>query len=141
VNVFADSSAIVKLYVDETGAEHIRALDAMYVSVLARVEVPAALWRKHRMGALTAPEVAHLVRAFDDDYLDPAGRLAPAALTPDVLDAAARAAGVHGLRAYDAVQLATAIAVRTADPQCSQFACFDHDLRGAALHEGFIALP
>ncbi|MDR1295349.1 MAG: type II toxin-antitoxin system VapC family toxin [Bifidobacteriaceae bacterium] len=139
--VFADSSAIVKLYADESGAVQIRELNAMYVSELARVEVPAALWRKHRMGALTASGVVHLLRAFDDDFLGAAGCLAPVALTPAILDAAARATGIHGLRAYDAVHLATAAAVRTADPQCSHFACFNNDLRVAALREGFTPLP
>jgi hypothetical protein len=48
--VFADPSAIVKLYADEVGAEAVRAAAPTIISQLARVEVPTALWRKHRMG-------------------------------------------------------------------------------------------
>ena len=40
---FADSSAIVKLYVDEIGADAGRRLRLVTVSQIARVEVPAAL--------------------------------------------------------------------------------------------------
>jgi predicted nucleic acid-binding protein len=63
------------------------------------------------------------------------------ALAPGILDAAARATGIHGLRADDAVQLATAEAVRVADPQRIHFACFDAELRDAALREGFDLIP
>lgn len=48
---------------------------------------------------------------------------------------------VHGLRAYDAVQLATAQAVREAAPGCAAFAAFDKNLRGAAAMEGFALVP
>lgn len=48
---------------------------------------------------------------------------------------------MHGLRANDAIQLATAAAVRAADPSISRFAAFDKDLRGAAGVEGFTVEP
>jgi hypothetical protein len=53
VSVFADSSALVKLYADEPGHEQVRNPGLLLVSQLARVEVPAAIWRKHRMGELS----------------------------------------------------------------------------------------
>jgi uncharacterized protein len=54
---------------------------------------------------------------------------------------AARLAAVHGLRAHDAVQLATARAVRAADPAVARFAAFDRGLRAAAAVEGFTPVP
>lgn len=52
MTVFADSSAVVKLYADGAGADEVRALTfPLYVSALARAEVPAVLWKKHRTGA------------------------------------------------------------------------------------------
>jgi predicted nucleic acid-binding protein len=137
VSVFADSSAVVKLYAEEPGADQVAALAAMYVSQLARVEVPAALWRKHHMGELSASMVADLIQAFENDYFNPSGRLAAAALTAEVLDEAAGLVAAHSLRAYDAVQLATAQAVRRADPDCEVFACFDKQLFDAAVRVGF----
>lgn len=59
----------------------------------------------------------------------------------DVLDAAARLTDTAGLRAYDAVRLASAEATRAADPGCHSFACFDASLRDAAARSGFALLP
>ncbi len=47
----------------------------------------------------------------------------------------------YGLRAYDAVQLASAEAARAADPGCDSFACFDASLRDAAAGAGFALYP
>lgn len=136
---FADSSALVKLYADEPGADTVRSLPILVVSQLARVEVPAALWRKHRVGELSAPDTGVLVAAFEADYFgteqDPP-RFSAVAVTASILDDAARLAGVHGLRAYDAVQLASACAVDDAVTEGLAFAAFDKTLRAAAAVEG-----
>jgi hypothetical protein len=42
----------------------VRALEAVIVSAIARVEVPAALWRKERLGELDAAQAEVLVQAF-----------------------------------------------------------------------------
>lgn len=142
--VFADSSAVVKLYADEQDHQLVRKLDGLVVSALARVEVPAAIWRKHRMGELSAADAAVLVTAFDADYhgsADGRPRFAVVAANANILDAAARLAGVHGLRAYDAVQLASAKAVAQAVPDCNTVAAFDNTLRAAAAAESFTLLP
>lgn len=146
MTVFADSSAIVKRYADEAGNEQVRALDGpLVVGALARVEVAGALWRKHRMGELAAEDVAVLVGAFEDDWNAPAdGGEAPfvaVAATSSVLELAARLVARHGLRAYDAVQLASASAARDALDEPITFAAFDHELRDAATREGFTLLP
>lgn len=142
--VFADSSALVKLYADEAGCEQVRALREPLVCQLARVEVPAAIWRKRRTGELSVAAASILVADFEADYFgtpDRPARFVPLTLRPDVLEAASRLAGVHGLRAYDAVQLATACAASTVVPDCRTFAAFDNDLRAAAAAEGFRLLP
>ncbi|WP_308466067.1 type II toxin-antitoxin system VapC family toxin [Rathayibacter soli] len=141
MSVFADSSAIVKLYADEKGCEVIRELEAMLVSQLCRVEVPAALWRKNRMLALTAQNARVLVRAFENDLFNTDGPLVPVRVTSAILDVAASLAASHGLRAYDAIQLASALAARELDPACLIMAAFDHELRDAAAREGFQLLP
>ncbi len=58
-----------------------------------------------------------------------------------VLEGAARLCAVHGLRAYDAVQLACASVARDAVPECQTFPAFDRHLRGAAAAEGFSLVP
>lgn len=144
MTTFADSSALVKLYADEPGQEYIRPLRLLVVSQLARVEVPAAIWRKYRMGELTAADTQVLTDEFEADYFGSAGeepRFAAVMPTAGVLDRAARMLATRGLRAYDAVQLASACAVRAADPECGEFAAFDEALRAAALAEGFSLRP
>jgi uncharacterized protein len=135
---------VVKLYADEAGHDHIRSLELVVISLLTRVEVPAALWRKHRMGELDAADARVLVDAFEldltgDDREPP--RFAIVALPTSLLESAARLTGVHGLRAYDAVQLASACAAQAADGECDTFACFDSSLRRAAAAEGFTIVP
>jgi predicted nucleic acid-binding protein len=144
LSVFADTSALVKLYADETDHKLVRDLDILVVSCLARVEVPAALWRKHRIGELPASDARLLVSAFEVDYFGADGqppRFAAVGLPGEILEQGARLVAVHGLRGYDAVQLSSALAVRAADPSCGTVACFDRCLRDAAAAEGFALVP
>lgn len=144
MSVFADSSALVKLYADEPGHERIRLLDLLVVSHLARVEVLAALWRKHRIGEISTTTTQVLVAEFEADFFGTAReepRFLTVAVTPVVLDEAAKLVPVHGLRAYDAVQLASGLAARAAEPACDTFAAADADLRRAAGREGFELVP
>lgn len=141
MTVFCDSSALVKLYADELGNETIRAIvSPIVVSALCRVEVPSAVWRKQRGGELGADDARVLVSSFEDDYHGMAGRpplFAAVAPGPALLDDAATLVAVHGLRAYDAIQLASALAVRTEFGECDSFAAFDIGLCEAAAAEGF----
>jgi predicted nucleic acid-binding protein len=134
----------VKLYADEPGHAPVRRLRSLIVSALARVEVPAALWRKERLGELQSVDAEVLVAAFEADYhgTDREPPLfAAVALMPEVLETAAQITAAHALRAYDAMQLACALAARDADPGCTEFACFDDELRAAAARSGFGLVP
>lgn len=139
MTAFADSSALVKLYADESDAQVVRRHPLLVVSAVARVEVPAALWRKSRTEELAVDEAAVLVQAFEADWTDRDRRLLPISLGPAVLVDAARLSGTHGLRAYDAIQLACARAARAADAGVDVFLCFDDELSDAAVREGFTA--
>lgn len=140
MTVFADSSALVKLYSDEADAGLVRAQPVLVVSTIARVEVPAALWRKSRAGGLSVEHAGLLADAFADDW-HAGGRLLAVAVQGPILDRAAGLVAVHGLRAYDAVQLSCALAARAADPQVEAFLGFDRRLQQAAVREGLRALP
>lgn len=144
MSVFADSSAIVKFYADEAGHEEVRVLTAVAVAQISRVEVPAAFWRKHRVGELEAENARVLTGEFEADYYgtdEEEARFAVVGTTVEILDQAARLCAIHGLRAYDGVQLATALAGHAADPACSTMAAFDASLRAAASAEGFELMP
>lgn len=139
MSVFADSSALVKLYSDEPGSTEVRSITSLVVSALARVEVPAALWRKQRSGKITVGQTRTLVSAFEGD-LNGTGEEPPRFLSVtvsrNILNAAASLIALHPLRAYDSVQLASALAVKQVDDEFGGFACFDHALLDAAAIEG-----
>ena len=134
----------MKLYAEEPGAAEMVSRGPLVISCLARVEVPAAIWRKSRSGELDPGAAADLTTDFEADYYgdgtQPA-RFLTIGLPDEVLAEAAQVAASRGLRAYDAVQLASARAARAADPGCSSFACFDQELRRAAAADGFILVP
>ncbi len=61
------------------------------------------------------------------------------AVTDALLASAAENARAHALRAYDAVHLAGALSFATGEE--FDFACWDKELRKAALKHGFAMLP
>lgn len=141
---FLDSSALVKRYADEDGSAQVRTIDSVVVCAVARVEVPAAIWRKQRLGELSTVHASVLVDEFEwewhgDQDSDPL--FAVVSLTDEVLEAAAVACARHGLRAYDALQLAAALTARAADDTLNSFVCFDRELADAAAQEGFATQP
>jgi uncharacterized protein len=144
VSVFADSSALVKLYADEPGYELVRDIPVMAVAQIAQVEVPAAIWRKQRTGEFSQADAALLVADFEADYHgspDSAPRFVPVATTNVVLQAAARITRKHRLWGFDSVQLASAVLAAEAAPEITEFAVWDKRLREAASAEGFTLIP
>lgn len=143
MTVFADSSALVTRYATEVELVELGSPGEVVVSVLARVEVPSAIWRKQRMGELSSEDAAILVDAFEADYHgggDGSPGFVPIAVRPVILERAARLLAVHALRGYDAVQLASALMVTEVVPECSGFAVLDRRLREAAAREGLSLL-
>jgi uncharacterized protein len=132
VNAYFDTSALVKLYLAEEGSDQAMALfdaaEVAIVNALAFVEVRAALAAAVRAGRLhpdafaTAKEDLQTLRETFA-VIDPGG----------VLDAAADAAERYALRAYDALHLASAIAVAASD---LVFISWDADLSTAAARAG-----
>lgn len=134
---FADSSALVKRYLDEEHRDLVVDLSAIIASSVACVEVCSAIWRKQRLGELDAADAAVLSARARRDLTggDPLVIVVPPT-TPVLIDAA-QLTGTAGLRAYDAVQLATARAAQEAMPEWGAFACFDRTLSAAAAAHGF----
>lgn len=104
----------------------------------------AGLWRKHRIGELSRSDVSALIGDFEADYFgvkDEPARLIVVPTSAVVYEAAVRIARVHGLRAYDSIQLASGLLARQADPELRDFAAWDKQLREAASAEGFTLIP
>lgn len=108
---FLDSSALVKRYVTETGTAWVTGLldpttrNRLYIARITGAEVTAALTRRERGGQLSTLDAAAAIALFQHDY---ANRLRPVEITAALVGGAMTAARTHGLRGYDAVQLAAA---------------------------------
>jgi predicted nucleic acid-binding protein len=142
---FLDSSALVKRYVTEIGSTWIRALtapDAHNPLIIARitwVEVLSALARRQREGSLTSDDVAQAIQAFRYDMNT---QYQVSELDPPLAEAAGGLVTQHPLRAYDAVQLASALRVqsdlvRTETPALT-FLTADDRLVAVAHAEGLL---
>ncbi len=136
--VYFDSSALVKLVVDELGS-HVAAelwdhCDAALSSRLAYPEVCAALAAAGRSHDL---DRRGLVAALDRwEHLWAAAR--PVELTTDVERHAGELASRHGLRGADAVHLASALVVGSAD---LVVAVWDRRLHAGVVAENLAVAP
>jgi len=107
-----DTSAIVKRYVQEAGTAWIQALahpqagNLIYLARITAVELSAAITRRRRGGTVAPSAAATALNRF---RLDLAQEYLVLEITPPLLADAMRLAEAHGLRAYDAVQLAAAL--------------------------------
>ena len=136
--VYFDSSALVKLVVEEAGSDVASALwdgcDAALSSRLAHPEVSAALAAAHRH------------HDFDDDAYARArlgwtelwAAIRAVELTPDVERQAGRLAHRRALRGADALHLASALAVDSGD---LLLAVWDRRLHDGALAEQLVVAP
>ena len=132
--LYLDTSAAVKLYVEEKGTPTVvaRVGDAEAVATLrvTYAEARAALARHRREGGLTPVGLRRAVRELDREW--------GTYNVVDVNDPLVRRAGAlaerHALRGYDAVQLAAALDLRSAGVVV-EFLSFDARLNRAARRE------
>ena len=110
---YLDSSAVVKYYVPETGSAWIRELiDAKeYKSTISRltvVEVAAAVEKRRRMKEISERHRVRILARFGMDYRQ---RYSVVRVNDSIVELAVDLTGRHPLRAYDAIQLATALSL------------------------------
>lgn len=139
--LYLDASALVKRYVEEQGtpevARAIRTAGIVGTSIITRAEIAAAFSKAVRVGALH-PDGANLARAkFHRDWPS----LIRIQTTEALIAYADELAWDLGLRAYDAVQLASASLWRDTLEEEVALATFDRRLWEAAAHQGLLPLP
>lgn len=142
MTAFLDSSALVKRYADELESHMVQAVsEPVLASDLAAVEVPAAFWRKHRVGEISASTAQVLCRRFlaDVSVASPDRNTVLMRVNEDILHEAIDLVARHPLRAYDAIQLASALSASRPMGECT-FGCFDRQLSTAAAIEGLSLL-
>lgn len=135
---FLDTSAIVKRYVQEAGTAWIQALTeptAGHVHFLVRItlaEMVAAVTRRERTGHMAGADAATALADFQYDFVH---QYFTVEVSAGLVAHAASLAKVHGLRGYDAVQLAGALEVQSNTPSIVLVSA-DADLNAAATAEG-----
>jgi len=141
VIVYLDASALVKRYVAEPGSPEVEALigeaQAIGTAVISRAEVAAALARATRVGLVTREAGAKALQAFNTDW----EHLVRLQLGEPLAARAAALAWEHGLRGYDAVHLASALAWSESLGENVAVATYDRELWRGARASGLSAWP
>ncbi|MGB9825990.1 MAG: type II toxin-antitoxin system VapC family toxin [Desulfofundulus sp.] len=125
---YLDTSALVKLYVQEQGSEIVHKLvdeaSVVATSKVAYAEARAALARGLRDGYLEEKDHRQAVAALQNDW--------PKYLVIEVLDPLILLAGElaekYHLRGFDAIHLASAVTLKTQVKEIIVAACFDDRL-------------
>jgi uncharacterized protein len=135
VILYLDTSALVKIYVEEKGSTGVREkadeAEGIATSRIAYAEARAALARKLRESGLSRSGYRTIIGHLDRDW--------EAYFTVDVSDAVVKFAGVlaerHALRGADAIRLASAVTLGQQGGESIVFFCFGERLAMAARKE------
>ena len=140
---YLETSALVKLYVREAGTERllrlVNAAESNHFAILsvAQAEFRSAVRRREREGDLDGYVAVELLERFD---LHLASIYVRQAVNDVVVDLACAVIDRYTLRAYDAMQLAGCLALKSAAPSTPVFVCADQQLLQAAETEGLVWL-
>ena len=137
---YLETSALVKLYVYEPGTERLLGLTAsdaghqFAILSLAQVEFRAAIRRRRRGGEIPDYAAGELIESFRQHS---EGKFLIQPFSDSLLDVALALVDSYALKAYDAVQLAGYLLLRsisgTDEPT---FVCADKALLSAVRNEG-----
>ncbi len=135
---FLDTSALVKLYVQEPGTDRLLHLlstssdDRFAVLSLSAVEARSAIRRRQRAGDIDR-DSANLILDALQKHME--SKFIRQAVNDTVIDAALELIDRYALRAYDAVQLSACLVLDAIEPHDSTFVCSDRQLVEAARSE------
>lgn len=147
---FFDSSGLVKRYVAEAGTNWVQAIadpsaqNVLFIAQITGVEVIAAVTRRVRTRQITPTDASTAIGNFRHDYSNQFSLLE---ITDQIVRRAMDLTEAHGLRAYDAVQLAAAAEVNsqaallgfaTLGMPSMTLVSSDDDLNTAAAAEGLV---
>jgi predicted nucleic acid-binding protein len=141
VIAYLDASALVKRYIVERGSRETIALTAdsemTATSIVSRAEVAAAFARAVRAGIVKGEIARSAQRRFAGDWPD----VVRVPVTESLTERAEGLAWEHGLRGYDAVQLASALTWQESVGEPIVLATFDQQLWEAGRRTGLTPWP
>lgn len=141
---FLDSSAVVKRYMAETGSDWVDGLTGpsagnhIHIANITAVEVTSAVIRRVRSGSIDAADAADILGDFRHDL---AHDYRSVEILPPIIHQAVMLVEKHGLRGYDAVQLAAALHVHLVSLPLAVplvLVSADAELNAAARAEGMV---
>ena len=139
--LYLDASALVKRYVAERGSGDVARVIAGARSAgtvaISRAEVSAALARAARVGWVSQEDAEAALQVFRVDW----PRLVRIQVSEAVVAQADALAWEHGLRGYDAVQLAAARFWQASLGEPVTLATYDRELWAAAGSAGLLPWP
>jgi predicted nucleic acid-binding protein len=136
---YLETSALVKLYVYELGTERLLSLAAreaghrFAILSLAQVELRSAIRRRQRAGEIPDHEADEVIDSFRQ-HSEATFLIQP--VSDSLLDVGLALVDAYALRAYDAMQLAGFLLLRsTSGTEEPIFVCADKALLSAAHNE------
>lgn len=140
-HVYLDTSALVKRYVSEPGSREVAKLietsEYQAVGVVTEAELPAALSRARRIGAISDRGAKSALRAWEEDRQN----LLWIHLPQNTAQYAGKLAWQEGLRGYDAIHLALALWWQANLEEPLVLATYDRELWRIAKKQGLNVFP
>jgi uncharacterized protein len=130
--LFCDTSALIKLYIDEDGSNELKLLlqeaEAVAVCRIAWAEAHAALCRRARELPDDSDNIEQAKAALVSDW----PHFVVLEIDQSLVERAGEYADMFALRGYDSIQLAAAFETGRISQSAIFFACFDSRLNKAA---------
>lgn len=141
MNLYIDTSALIKLFIEEEYSAEIRRLvetaDLVATALITRAEAPAGINRLRRMKILERVECEAALENFQKEW----GDYHRLPITEQIVVRAGFLTEQFSLRGYDAVHLACALTWSELLGSPVTLATFDRELRDAAQKSGCGVFP
>ena len=132
---YLDTSALVKRFVAEAGSSKVQSLltgrAPIASATIAYAELYSGLTRRHRERVLSPVQYRQACKRFERDWT----ALVKVELGPEILGSARGLIQRQGLRAFDAIHLASALGLQAAANEPVTFVAADQRLLRAAAGE------
>ena len=138
-SVYLDTSALVKLYIEEDGTQQVVDLtenpdrNRIIILDVTQIELRSAIRRREREGDIAIADSERILRQAEEDT---SSSFLVQPSTAAMIEEAARLIDGYPLRTYDALQLAGCLVVGQTLPEPLIFVCADSRLCEAGRLEG-----
>jgi len=141
MNLYIDTSALLKLFIQEAYSDEVRSLienaELVATGLFTRAETAAGIDRLRRMDIVTQAECEAALNSFRSEW----GDYHRIQVTEQIVARADFLTGQYSLRGYDAIHLACALTWGELLGIPVTVATFDRELREAAKQSGLDVFP